>query len=200
MQPARASGILRFDVGIAGTAVAIDTDDPYWRHAVREKDDFTHNGYAGVPRLVVAKGFGAFTLSGSYAKFNDSGIATYGGALDVPILRGSIVMPEIALRGAYATITGLDTYELKTYGVEAFVSKGFGPVTPYAAYGRQRLDARGAATSLGPTVAPLPDFQSKTDIDRFTVGVRVSLLVPKLSVEATQGEVRSYAAKISLGF
>ena len=200
MQPARASGLLRFDVGLAGSVVKIDTNDPYWQHAVREEDDFTHNGYAGVPRLVVMKGFGAFTVSGTYAKINDSGIATWGGALDVPIIRGSLVTPEIAVRGSYATLTGLDVYKLKTYGLEGFISKGFGPVMPYAAYGRQRVDARGEINFPNPTVAPIPPLRSKTDMNRLTIGVRVSLLVPKLAVEATQGEVRSYAAKVSVGF
>jgi hypothetical protein len=32
------------------------------------------------------------------------------------------------------------------------------------------------------------------------VGLRLSLVVPKLVVEATQAQVRSYAAKISVGF
>ncbi len=198
VQPARATGLLRFDVGLAGTAVKIDTSDPYWQHAVRDQDDFTHNGYAGLPRLVVSKGFSAFTLSGSYAKINNSGIATWGGAIDLPITRGSVVTPEIAVRGSYATLTGLDVYKLKTYGLEGFISKGFGPVMPYAAYGRQRIDARGEFEVSIPENPPR--LRSKTDFNRFTVGVRLSLLVPKLALEVTQGEVRSYAAKVSVGF
>jgi len=200
VQPARASGLLRFDVGLAATVVKIDTNDPYWRHAVPEGEDFTHNGYAGVPRLVVVKGFSAFTLSGTYAKINDSGIATWGGAVDLPIIRGGLAVPEIAVRGSYATLTGVDVYKLKTYGLEAFISKGFGPLTPYGGIGRQRVDARGEATAPGPTLVALPPFKTNTDINRITVGLRISLLVPKLTIEATQAEVRSYAAKISVGF
>ena len=52
--PARASGILHFDVGIAATLVAVDTNDPYYRHAVPAKNDFVRHGYAAVPRLVVS--------------------------------------------------------------------------------------------------------------------------------------------------
>jgi hypothetical protein len=36
-------------------------------------------------------------------------------------------------------------------------------------------------------------------MNRYTVGVRISMFLPKLIVEATQGEERSYAAKISFG-
>jgi hypothetical protein len=199
VEPARATGILRFDVGIAATLVAVDTNDPYWRHAVPANNDFTRNGYAAVPRLVVSKGFSSGTISGTYAKISDSGIATWGGALDVPIIRGTLATPEIALRASYATLTGVDVFKLKTYGAEAFISKGFGPLTPYGAIGRQRIDARGEFPPLGSSVA-LPKLRDNSDINRVTVGLRISLVVPKFSIEATQGEVRSYAAKISVGF
>ena len=194
VEPARASGLLRFDVGVAATLVAVDTNDPYYRHAVPQNNDFVHNGYAALPRLVVTKGFSAGTISGSYAKINNSGIGTWGGALDIPVIRGSLATPEIAVRGSYATLTGVNVYKLKTYGAEAFVSKGFGPLTPYGSIGRQRIDARGDLP------APLGTLHDKSEFNRLTLGLRISLLVPKLAVEATQGEVRSYAAKISVGF
>ena len=200
VQPARATGVLRFDVGVAATLVAVDTNDAYWRHAVPANNDFTRHGYAALPRLVVSKGFSAGTISGSYAKITDTGIATWGGAIDVPVIRGTLATPEIAVRGSYATLTGVDVFKLKTYGAEAFISKGFGPLTPYAAIGRQRINARGDLSSRVPTTVAVPPLRDNSDINRVTVGLRISLLVPKLAVEVTQGEVRSYAAKISVGF
>src|SRR5689334_14946057 len=150
VEPARASGLLRFDVGIAASLVAVDTNDPYYRHAVPAGNNFVHNGYAALPRLVVTKGFSAGTISASYAKINNSGIGTWGGALDIPVLRGTLATPEIAVRASYATLTGVDVYKLKTYGAEAFISKGFGPLTPYGSIGRQRIDARGDITAPFP--------------------------------------------------
>src|SRR5262249_47690479 len=97
------------------------------------------------------------------------------------------------------TLTGVDVFKLKTYGAEAFISKGFGPFTPYGAIGRQRIDAHGKFPPIASLVA-LPKLEENGDINRITVGVRVSLLVPTLAIEATQGAVRSYAAKISFGF
>jgi hypothetical protein len=194
VQPARATGLLGFDVGVAATGVKVDTSAPFWRNAV--SNDITTGGYLAVPRLVASKGFGAGTISGSYAKVSNSRIKTYGGALDVPLIRGTLVTPEIAVRGSYATLTGVDIYKLKTYGAEVFISKGFGPVMPYAAVGRMRSDAVGSVTRA-PFTLTLTD---KSDVNRYTVGVRLSLLLPKIVVEATRAQVTSYAAKVSIGF
>ena len=196
VEPARATGLIRFDVGVAATLVHVDTNADYYRNAVR--NDITTHGYVGVPRIVVAKGFGLGTLSATYAKLTKSGIKTYGGALDVPVINGGIVRPTLALRGSYATLTGVDVFHEKVYGLEAFLSKGFGPLTPYAAIGRMRTNARGTIPAT--TTRPEIDLANRSSFNRYTAGVRISLFLPKLVIEATQAEVRSYAAKISIGF
>jgi hypothetical protein len=194
VQPARASGLLGFSVGVAATAVPIDKNATWWTSAVTADNSITQSGYLAVPRLVASKGFGAATVSASYASRGD--IKTYGGALDVPIVRGTLATPELALRASYGTLSGVDPFKLKTYGLEAFLSKGFGPVMPYGAIGRQRNDAKGTVTVAGVTRS----LADKSNVIRYTAGVRLSLLLPKITVEATKAEVTSYAAKISFGF
>jgi len=193
VQPARATGFLGFDIGLAGTAVSIDKNANWWKYAVG--NDFSTSGYVGVPRIVASKGFGGGTISGSYAKLGDSGVKTYGGSIDIPVIRGTLVTPELAVRGSYATISGSNVYKQKVYGVEAFLSKGFGPVMPYAAIGRMRNDASGTVTFTTPRT-----LKDRSNINRYTAGVRFSLLLPKIAVEVTKAEVTSYAAKISFGF
>jgi hypothetical protein len=196
VQPARATGFLGFDIGLAAVAVPIDKNASWWQHSVT--NDFTTSGYLAVPRLVASKGFSFATLSASYAEKN--GIKTIGGAIDIPVVRGTIATPELALRGSYATLSGVDVFHLKTYGAEAFISKGFGPLMPYAAYGRTRTDARGIVPGI-PSVLPSDrTLSDKADQNRLTVGVRISMLFPKITVEATRAQVTSYAAKISFGF
>ena len=190
MQPARATGLLGWDVGIAATAVKVDTGASYWRHSTSQ---FTPGGYAVAPRVVVSKGFSAGTIAASFAKISNSDIETYGGSLDLPIVRGSALTPELAVRGSYATLRGVDVLSLKTYGVELFLSKGFGPVMPYAAVGKMRADSRG-------TTASQVTLSDSGDVTRYTAGVRLSLVLPKIVVEATKAQVRSYAAKVSIGF
>jgi hypothetical protein len=201
VQPARVTGLLSFDVGFAATAVNVDTNASYWQRAVARSSDFTQSGYAVLPRLVVSKGFSVATVAGSYARISNTGVKTWGGSIDIPVVRGTAVTPELAIRGSYATVSGVDVLALKSYGLEAFLSKGFGPVMPYGAIGSMRSDSRGTIHLTGGTV-PIPDviLTDKATLTRYTVGVRFSLLVPKLVVEATQAERRSYAAKISVGF
>lgn len=133
-----------------------------------------------------------------YSQVPGSELSVWGAALDVPIVGGGIVMPTIAVRGAYATLRGSDRLDLDTYGAELFISKAFGPITPYAAVGRARSEAHGYRPGII-TIAPLPELIDEHDTNRVTVGVKLSLLIPKIVVEATQGHERSYAAKISLG-
>ena len=193
VQPARASGFLGFDVGVAATAVPIDTKAAYWTNSVTSTR-LEQNGYLAVPRLIASKGFSAATLSGTYASRGD--IKMYGGSLDIPLIRGTVATPEIALRGSYSTLTGIDAFKMKTYGVEAFISKGFGPVMPYGAIGRQRDNASGTVTFSGVSRS----LSDRSNTTRYTAGIRLSLLLPKITVEATKAEVTSYAAKISFGF
>lgn len=188
---ARARGLLGFDIGVGATAIPVDTDSTYWQNAV--SDDFTISDHIVVPRVIVTKGLSVATLSAMYSKVPDSDIAVWGASLDVPIIDGGIVKPTLALRGSYAMLQGVDEFDLNTYGVEVFLSKGFGPVTPYVAAGRTRSDAEGR---ISDTIV----LTDEADSHRFTVGVKLSLLLPKIVVEATQGEERSYAAKVSFGF
>jgi len=191
IDPARARGLLGFDIGVGATAIPVETDATYWENAV--SDDFTISDHVVVPRVIVTKGLSVATLSAMYSKVPDTDIAVWGASLDVPIISGGLVKPTLALRGSYATLQGVDEFDLNTYGMEVFLSKGFGPVTPYVAAGRTRSDAEGRITD---TIV----LTDEADSHRITVGVKLSLLLPKIVVEATQGEERSYAAKVSFGF
>lgn len=189
VEPARARGLLGFDVGVAANAIPVDTNAAYWQKAVG--DDFTISDDVVVPRVVASKGLSFLTVSGAYAKIPSSEITMWGGSVDIPILSGGIVKPTLGIRAAYAQLGGSDQFDLKTYGAEIFLSKGFGPLTPYVAAGRARSDAE--ARFAGRVLT------DKADSNRITVGVKLSFLLPKISIEATQGEERSYAAKVSFG-
>ena len=195
VHPAGAAGLLRFDIGVAATAVPVDKNASYWQRAVG--NDFTVSGYVGVPRLVVVKGLGPITVAGTYAKISDTGISVIGGSVDLPIINGGLVRPTVALRGSYSQLRGVDVFKLKTYGVEGFIGKGFGPATVYGGYGRMRSVAQGTVNII--TILPVKPLEDSSDIDRLTLGLRFSLGFPKLVIEATQAEELSYSAKVSFG-
>ena len=194
---ARARGLLGFDIGVAATAIPVETGAAYWQNAVG--DDFTYSDHVLVPRIVASKGLSVATISAMYSQLPETDITMMGASLDVPIIGGGVLRPTLALRGAYATLQGVDDFDLNTYGAELFLSKGFGPVTPYAAYGIARSDAEGRVRReplSGPITVVMTD-QATTN--RVTLGLKLSLFIPKIVVEATQGEERSYAAKVSFG-
>jgi hypothetical protein len=192
---ARSRGLLGFDIGIAVTAVPIDPEASYWTNAV--PDDFSVGDYAAVPKIVAAKGVGFGTISASYSKIQDTDISVLGGAIDWAIVDGGLVSPTVALRGAYSQLNGVEELDLNTWGVELFISKGFGPLTPYAAIGRARSNADATFTIPGESEPRRLTDESGTN--RYTLGLKLSLFIPKIVVEATQGEERSYAAKVSIG-
>jgi hypothetical protein len=190
---ARARGLLGFDVGVGATAIPVDTNATYWQRSTG--DDFAISDHIVVPKVFGSKGLSFGTVSAIYSKVPDTDIQIWGASLDVPIMNGGIVKPTIAVRGAYAIILGVDELDMSTYGLEVFISKAFGPVTPYAAAGLARSDST-ATITLPTGTRSLTD---QSDSTRITIGARLSLLLPKFIVEVTQGEVRSYAAKVSLG-
>ncbi len=197
VEPASARGLLGFDIGVAVTAVPVDTGADYWKNAVR--DDFTVSNYVAVPKLVASKGLSVATVSASYAKIQDSDVSIIGGAVDVPIIRGGVAVPSLTVRGAYSELRGVDNFQATTYGVELFLSKGFGPITPYGAIGRMRAETTAQPFHNEPTLVAVPPLVHESDFNRYTAGVRISLMIPKIIVEVTQAEERSYAAKISFG-
>ncbi|HEY2321432.1 MAG TPA: hypothetical protein VGJ82_01090, partial [Thermoanaerobaculia bacterium] len=58
----------------------------------------------------------------------------------------------------------------------------------YGAIGRQRDNASGSVT-VSTVTRSLAD---RSNVTRYTAGVRVSLLLPKITVEATKAEVTSF--------
>ncbi len=106
-------------------------------------------------------------------------------------------MPTLSIRGTWADIRGVEELDLTVYGAEVFISKGFGPLTPYAAAGIARTESAGRIPETA--FSPAMVLQDEFDQERFTVGLRISLLVPKLVIEATQAEDITYAAKFSFG-
>jgi hypothetical protein len=196
VNPGDSGGFLGFDIGLAITAVPIDENAAYWTKSV--DSDLLQSGYLAVPRIIVSKGLGLGNLSASYAEIPDTDVKMLGGAFDLPLIRGNVLKPTLVLRGTYAQLQGIDEFQLTTYGGEAVLGKGFGNITPYVAAGIAHVESEGHITvpiPENPDLIFTDDFQK----ERYTAGLRISLLILKIVVEATQAEERTYAAKVSFG-
>ena len=193
VEPADGGSIFSFDVGIAATAVRIDETAAYWVNSVDE--DILQEGYLVVPRIIASKGFGRINISGSYMMIPDTDVEVWGAAIDIPIINGGIARPTIAARGTWADVRGVEELDLQVIGLEGFISKGFGPITPYAGFGIAQTEATGVieATELNPEIL----LSTDTEEERITVGARLSLLLFKIVVEAVRTDETTYGAKFS---
>ncbi len=196
VDPPAQTGLFNFEIGIAATAIDVDESESYWTKSVT--DDILVDGRLLVPRVVVIKGLGLASVSASYGSVGDSDAHVLGGSIDVPLIRGGILSPAIAVRGVYSMLQNVDEADLTTYGVQALIGKGFGPFTPFAGYGR--MFAQGEArieTGLG---APLV-LESDLEQDLLTVGGKLDLAFVKLVVEGNRGdEDWRWGARVAIGF
>lgn len=190
LAPAEPLGILGFDIGVEVTGVKIDSDSSFWKNAVSGNNP---PDYIVLPKLHVQKGlpFG-IDVGAIFAAVPNSNIQLYGGELKWAVLKGSIVSPAVAVRGSYTTLAGVDDIDASTYGVDASVSKGFGPITPYAGIGQVWIRA------VNDTSLKIDDVS--TSAIKLFVGTRVSLIFIKIALQADFSDINMYSAKASIGF
>jgi len=191
MSPAEPLGITGFDVGVEGTFAKIESDATYWAEAL---SDNTAPDYLIVPKLHVQKGlpFG-IDVGAILAKAPGSNVALFGGELKWAILKGTLATPAVAIRGSYTQLAGVDDLDLQTYGVDASVSKGIGPLTPYVGVGTVKVNA-----SENSSLVTLDDVDPS--LTRFFVGAKLSLLLLNVVAEADFSEIPLYSLRLNVGF
>jgi hypothetical protein len=77
-----------------------------------------------------------FDVAVAYSPLPKTGASLLGGALSWAPLPGSAVLPALGVRASYTTVRGLDQLDFSTAGLDASISKGFGPLTPYLGAGK----------------------------------------------------------------
>lgn len=187
MQGASSEGITGFDFGLnfADTQVSHKTA---WDAAT--SDTISNVPFADV---TLSKGlpFG-FDVGAEYAFVPGSNIHLYGVEGRYAILDGGVAEPAVGLRFAYTHLTGVDDLSFNTKTLDLSVSKGFGPITPYAGVGE-------VWTSSSPDSSTgLSDFsQSNTEFFAgfsFELGVHMALEYNHLAGNST------YTFKFGFGF
>jgi hypothetical protein len=187
MQGASSEGIVGFDVGL-------DFADTQVGHK-QAWNDATGDNVSNVPfaDVSISKGlpFG-FDVGGEYAFVPGSNIHLYGVEGRYAILDGGITEPAVGVRFAYTHLTGVDDLSFNTKSLDVSVSKGFGPITPYAGVGEVWTDSSPDAST------GLSDFsQSNTEFFAgvsFNLGVHLALEYNHLAGNST------YTFKLGFGF
>jgi hypothetical protein len=200
VRPAESLGMIlvvpHFEVGAEVTAVDINENRSYWRNAVDDADDLP--GFLPVPKLHANVGLPlGLELGGLYSKVPESNVEFWGAEAKWAFVRGGVVWPALALRGAFSQLRGVDELDLETRSVDASISKGFGPVTPYAGAGRVWIDAEPKGVAAA---APVSLREESHTEDRLFAGVRLGLPFLSLTGEASFARVPAYTLRFNFSF
>src|SRR5690606_3414190 len=107
-----------------------------------------------------------FDVGAFVATVPGTGMRNYGAQLRYALIEGGVVTPAVGLRAAVTRLAGVDDLAYDTRSLDVSISKGFGPLTPYAGYGRTWASADAAArTGLA---------DEDVAVDRVFAGVRAS--------------------------
>lgn len=193
LSPAEPLGVTGFDVGVELSATVLD-DTGIWSLASSATGDFTE--ILPVPRLHVHKGLPFnIDVGVAYSAVPDSNITLWGGELKYAFVEGGTLMPALALRGTYATLTGVDQLGMDNYGLELAVSKGLAMLTLYGGIGQQWT----TATPEAEAAAVLQE--EDVSLTKVYGGLAFSLFLLNFSAEVdVTGGLSTYSAKAGLRF
>lgn len=190
LAPAESLGVLGFDIGIEMTGAKISSGSSFWQAAV---SDGNPPDYIVLPKLHVQKGlpFG-IDVGAVFSTVPGSNITLYGGEIKWAVMKGSIVSPAVAVRGTYTTLSGVDDIDASTYGLDASVSKGFGPLTPYGGIGQVWINtAENAGLGLNDV---------STSATKLFVGTKLKILLVSIALQADFSDVNMYSARANISF
>lgn len=181
-----------FDAGVEVTMVKIDKNASYWQAAGTDIP-----ATLPIPKLHIQVGLPVIPidLGYSYASVPGTDIKLSGYEIKYAILKGGIVMPALAIRGAMTTLKGIDVLDLSTKSLDLSISKGFLIFTPYAGIGKVWIDSKPKDTG-----APILKDVSVSETKSF-LGLKMSLLpILNIVAEADFAKVKEYSFRLNLHF
>lgn len=190
LAPAEPLGLFGFDLGVAGTDTKIKNADSFKNAGVGDISDIV------VPsarfNLGLPFGFDVGVMAGAAPSTN---VRLYGGEVKWAFIKGSTVMPAVALRASYTKLAGVDQLDLNTKGVDVSISKGFAMFTPYAGIGKVWVTS---TPKNIPIAAPSEESFSQ---NKYFVGVNMNFVLVNIALEADKtGEDTSYGLKLGFRF
>lgn len=190
LAPAEPLGILGFDIGVEVTGVKIHSGSDFWELAMKD----TPPDYIILPKIHAQKGLPlGIDVGAIFATVPGSNITLYGGEVKWAVLKGTIVSPAVAVRGTYTALAGVDDIDMSTYGLDASVSKGFGPLTPYGGLGQVWIKS-----SENSDIVTLDDVS--TSSTKLFLGAKLKILLLSLVFQADISDVNMYSARANISF
>ena len=187
LEGSASEGITGFDLSFNAGATQVD-HQAAWQAATGSST--TTVPFADV-RVTKGLPFG-FDIGGEYSFVPGSNVKLYGFEGRYAILDGGLIEPSVSLRAAYTKLSGVDHLSFDTKTVDVSVSKGFGPVTPYAGLGEVWTSSTpDASTGLsGASFSNTEVFAGVT----FNLGVHLGLEYNRVGGNTT------YSLKLGFGF
>jgi hypothetical protein len=192
--PAEPLGLTGFDIGVETTATKINENKDYWKRSVKDQNP---SAYLVSPKLHVQKGlpFG-FDIGLAVGQVLDPNVTYAGGEVRYALLKGGVVQPAVAVRGSYSQTFGVDQLDLKTYGLDLSVSKGFGAgvkIIPYGGVGQYWFSSKPKNLTSGLNLNE--ENFSKTQV---FAGARLQMALFTVTGQVDYIEVPSFSLRVGI--
>jgi len=183
-------------LGLVGFEVYVDTTYDSAFDSQSFNDTAVHGDYTGgflsIARVGARKGLPwGLDIGASYGEALGGDVKLFSGEVQYAIFHGGVLAPALSVRVTGTRTVDANAYRLDQYGAELLVSKGFPAVTPYVGIG--------FVSSKGTLDSNLRSLSDTTTHPVIFGGVTISLLVPKIHIEAEWGEAFQAAVRVGIG-
>jgi hypothetical protein len=194
--PAVSLGITGFNLGVEMMGSDINENKDYWKKAV---SDGNPPSYLVNSRISFIKGLPLdFDVGVVLGKILDPDIPYFGGEVRYAIVKDRALIPGVTIRGSYSQTFNVDQLDLKTYGLDLSVSKGFGvgiKLIPYAGLGVSWVSSKAGHLTSGLSL----DKEEFSKTHGF-LGARLEMGILAITAEVDYGVIPSYNLQLGLAF
>jgi hypothetical protein len=194
--PAVSLGITGFNLGVEMMGSDINENKDYWKKAV---SDGNPPSYLVNSRISFIKGLPLdFDVGVVLGKILDPDIPYFGGEVRYAIVKDRALIPGVTIRGSYSQTFNVDQLDLRTYGLDLSVSKGFGvgiKIIPYAGLGVSWVSSKAGHLTSGLSL----DKEEFSKTHGF-LGARLEMGILAITAEVDYGVIPSYNLQLGLAF
>jgi len=194
--PAVSLGITGFNLGVELMASDINENKDYWKKSV---SDGNPPSYLFNSRISFIKGLPLdFDVGVVLGKILDPEIPYFGAEARYAIVKDRALVPGITIRGSYSQTFNVDQLDLRTYGLDLSVSKGFGvgiKIIPYGGLGVSWVSSKASHLTSG-----LGLDQEEFSKAHGFLGARLEVGFLAVTAEVDYGVIPSYNLQLGLAF